>query len=180
MKSISYAPRDGITFSAPGMEDEHVPRNINAVALACRYAFAKRVKLLTQIADAELIRKATLLTKTGEVVEIEIEPTIRERMEAVKILGDLGRVKEYDPPAEILPEELRDLLPPEGSPMTPLALLTSGPSTPASVPEAEHSAPFGSRPTDSFADALARVVSRLEGAAEVLSARDGAATRVAE
>lgn len=157
------SPRDGLRFTSPALGDLTVPRNINAIALACRFAFAKRVSILTQIADGELLRNATVVTKTGQVIQIEIEPSIRERMEAVKILAEFGAIKDHHPTAEVLPAELQDLLPPEGS--EPL-LLAGAPSEP--TPD------HGSAPTDAFA----RVLARLEEAASVLSQGNGAAPPV--
>jgi hypothetical protein len=69
----------------------------SAVALACRMAFEERVPLLKKIADGKIARVHEVATASGKVVAIRIQPTIRERIQALEVLAKCGRVYSDEP-----------------------------------------------------------------------------------
>lgn len=74
----------------------------SAVRAAARLAFADRIKVLCEIADGTLTSRTQLVTKTGQVVTLEHEPTLDERIKAIDKLGKYGglllaNVKTEDP-----------------------------------------------------------------------------------
>lgn len=72
------------------MKRGHVGAPSSQVKAASRLAFAERIPTLCAIADGTLRYKTRYVTRAGQVVEVEHEPSLDDRIKAIDKLGKYG------------------------------------------------------------------------------------------
>lgn len=86
----------------------------SAIREYCRGSFAQRVPILEQIADGKPMPR-TIKKGDGESVTIDITPDLRDRVQAIDMLGKYGGVDklaltvEEQPEQQITPERAADI-----------------------------------------------------------------------